>query len=333
MSGPQRLTHSRLATFRACPRRHYLRYELGLRQEERGFAMRVGTAFHAALEAIDKGEDPGAAIEPHMEDAYDLAVVAAMVQGHIDRWGGDPLEPLASELEFHLPLRNPATGAKTSVWTMDGVIDRIVRLPDGRIALQEYKTTTRDFSPGAEYWLALHLDQQLSIYVLAARELGFDVSTVLYDVTRRPLLQPKKATPVEERKYTSKASKRGGVEFPAGSLYANQRESDETPEEFTARITEAIDADPMKYFARIEIARLDQDLEACASEIWIQQRTLRTSQKEGGWYRNPGACFAPFKCSFADICQHHDLEHETPEGYVRDENVHAELSAIASDEG
>jgi RecB family exonuclease len=329
----ERLTHSRLSCYRACPRRHYLRYELGLRSSESSTAMKVGSAFHAALEAMDKGLDIGDALEPHVDDPFDLALVAAMIHTHTERWGGDRLEVLASELEFELPLRNPETGSPTQVWTLAGVIDRLVKLPDGRIALQEYKTTTRDFSPGADYWVGLHLDQQLSIYVLAARELGYDVSTILYDVTRRPTMRPKLATPVEERKYTAKKSKRGGVEYPAGSLYANQRETDETAEEFAARVTQAIEEDPMKHFARIEIARLDQDLLDCAAEVWVQQKVIRSSQKSGGWYRNPISCFNPYPCSYLNVCQNRDLETNTPDGFVRDENVHAELTTHATDGG
>ena len=192
---PQLLTHSRLACFRACPRRHYLRYELGLRTETTGFALRVGSAFHRALEACDKGEDPESALAEGLDDPFDLALVAAMFDGHQRRWGDAGIEPVASELAFDLPLVNPATGAATPIWRVAGVIDRIVRMPDGRLALMEYKTTSRDFAPGADYWLRLHLDPQLSIYVVAARELGYDIQTVLYDVTRRPALRPLKATP------------------------------------------------------------------------------------------------------------------------------------------
>ncbi len=186
----QVLTHSRLSCFRACPRRHYIRYELGIRPMESEYAARVGTAFHRALEAEDKGLDVEAVLAENAPDAYDLAVVAAMVNGHRERWQGEPLEVVASELSIELPLVNPETGAATPLFRMAGVIDRIVRLGDGRLALMEYKSTSRDFSPGAEYWTALHLDQQLSIYVLAARALGHNIDTILYDVTRRPGQRP-----------------------------------------------------------------------------------------------------------------------------------------------
>jgi len=332
-TSPQILTHSRLSCFRACPRRHYLRFELGLRPESDGLALRVGTGFHAALEAQDKGQDASATLEAAIADPFDLALVAAMFNGHRQRWEAEGLEAVAAELPFDLPIVNPETGAATPLFRMAGAIDRIVRLPDGRVALMEYKTTSRDFSPGADYWVALHKDQQLSIYVIAARALGYDVTTVLYDVTRRPQQRPLKATPVEERKYTEKASKlKDGTVRPAGSLYANQRESDETPDEFAARVAESIAAAPEQHFARIEIARLDDDLAKCQAGVWQQMQTLRAMQRGGGWYENPGACFSPSPCSYLPICDRSDLEQTTPPGFVRSDDLHPELSRCATED-
>lgn len=321
----QLLTHSRLSCFRSCPRRHWIRYELGLQPEETSFALRIGSAHHAALEAVDRGQDPGAAIEAVVADPYDLALVAAMHDAHRRRYADASLAPVATEMEFDLPLINPETGASTPVWRFAGKIDRIVQLEDGRLALMEYKTTSQDFAPGAAYWLKLHLDQQLSLYVIAARQLGYDVETVLYDVTRRPALRPLKATPEESRKYTKD-----------GRLYASQRDADETPEEFAARVAADIAERPDHYFARIEIARLDQDLEDCAAELWQQQLAIREAQRTRRWYRNPGSCFGPNGnggCEYLSICLSRDLEHVTPAGFVRSENVNPELTGIASSEG
>jgi len=338
---PQVLTNSRLACFRACPRKHYLRYQLGLRPAEEGLALRVGSAFHRALEARDKGEDVEAALAERLQDPFDLALVAAMFDGHARRWADHPLAAVATELAFDLPLKNPETGAATPIWRIGGVIDAIVRLPDGRLALKEIKTTSRDFCPGAEYWLRLHLDPQLSLYVLAARELGYEVETVLYDVTRRPAQKPLNATPVEERKYLQKDSKqKDGTVRPAGSLYAGQRETDETPEEFAARVATAIAAEPERHFARIEIARLDQDLEECAADIWRLQRVVRDCQLEAeravargqrptiAWARSPDACTGQgVTCEFLSVCTTgRSVETDTPEGLRRLSDVHPELS-------
>lgn len=312
----EKLTHSRLSCFRQCPRKHLIRYEWGIRPEETGLALRVGSAFHAALEAADKGEDIDGAMEASVSDPYDLALVAAMYDGHARRWESDPLELVASEMEFDLPLINPDTGRPSTIFRLAGKMDRLVKLRDGRIALMEYKSTSRDFSPESDYWMRLHMDQQLSIYVIAARQLGYEVETVLYDVTKRPMLRPLKATPVEKRQYVQKT----------GGLYANQRDMDETPSEFAGRVAADIAAKTDQYFARIEIARLDQDLDECRAELWQQQQALRESQRSGRWYRNPGACFENhWACDYLSICLNRDLETRTPQGFVRLTDVHPEL--------
>ncbi len=314
------LTHSRMSCFRSCPRKHFIRYELGIKSEQTQYPQRVGSLFHQALEAMEKGIDISTLVA---EDPFDMAIAAAMFVGHCNRYQDDTLETLATELEFDLPLINPETGASSQNWRIGGKIDRLVKLPDGRTALMEYKTTSRDFSPGADYWLRLHMDQQLSIYVIAARQLGYDVSTILYDVTRRPSQRPLKATPLESRKYTKD-----------GALYASQRRCDETPEEYTARISEDIASKPDSYFSRIEIPRLDQDLQDCATECWQQQKMIREAQKEGYWYRNPGSCFENNgSCEYLPICMMRDLDTNTPNGFVRSENINPELAGCATSEG
>lgn len=327
----QLLTHSRLSTFRSCPRKHQIRYEVGIAPEQDDLGLRVGTAFHAAKEAQDLGKDPVAAInELGTLDVYDAAMVAAMVTVHTEMWQGQTLEVVATEIAFDLPLRNPATGAASHLWRMGGKIDRIYRLPSGSLAIQDYKTANEDIGPEADLWLRLSLDQQMGIYVMAARELGHDVQTILYDVTRRPMQRPQLATPEAERKYTQKATKLAdGTIRPAGSLYAGQRDRDETPEEFAARVAEAMRAEPAKYFARHEIARLDSDLDETRAEIWQQQRAIREMQLSGDWYRNPGSCVSPYRCPYLAICGRDPkrLAENVPDGYRLLADVHPELSA------
>ena len=321
--GKQLLTHSRLACFRACPRRHFIRYELGIKPISDDLPRRVGSAFHAALDLCDRNLDVSAAITA-MDDPFEAAMVAAMFEGHVLRYLESPLDAIASEQEFDLPLINPETGAATPIWRMAGKVDRIVRLPDRRLALQEYKTTSRDFAPGAEYWLRLHLDQQLSIYVIAARALGYDVQTVIYDVTRRPGQRPLKATPEDKRQYVK----------ATGKLYANQRDMDETPEEYGNRIASDIRERPDHYFARIEIARLDQDILECQADLWDQQLALRECQRSRRWWRNPESCqTAVGACDYLPVCINHDLSGRTPDGFIRDTNIHPELSGSATAEG
>jgi hypothetical protein len=313
------LTHSRLACFRACPRCHLYRYEYGLRPEIDSEPLRVGSAFALAVEADAKGLDVEAAIGTRLENPFELALVAAMFTTHKERYAGEPLEEhVAAELQLEMPLTNPDTGRQTPNFRVAVKIDRVVRLLDGRLALKEYKTTSRDFSPGAEYWLRLSLDMQLSVYLLALREAGYDISTILYDVTRRPALRPLKATPEDARKYTKD-----------GALYKAQRDQDETPAEYTVRCTENLTENPVKSFARIEIARTDADLEEARGEIWTQQLAIRAAQRSGRWYRNPEACVSSTgqKCDFLPVCQNRDLDTRTPQGFRRVEDVNEELGS------
>ncbi len=326
----QILTHSRLATFRSCPRKAYLRYELGLRRDTDEQPMRVGSAFAAAVEASAKGLDVEAAIAKGPLDPYEMAMVAAMFKAHQDHHAASPkIEHVAAELAFRIPLVNPATGRPTPTWVVGGVIDRIVRLEDGRLALMEYKTTSRSFLPGDDYWMRLHLDMQLSIYLIAARSMGYDIATILYDVTRRPGSPPQKATPVADRKYTAKETTlKDGTKKAAGALYAGMRERDETADEYAARCYSWLMDNSFDAFARIEIARTDSDLEEAAAEVWAQQRALRECQVEGRWFRNPDACYQPgMNCVFLGICASRlDQGSPAPEGFTKVEDIHPEIA-------
>lgn len=312
------LTHSRLACFRACPKRHLYRYEYGLRPEEESEPLRIGKAFALAIETAARGGDVDMAVAGQIGDPFEFALVASMFAAHTERWVNDaPDEHIKAELSFDIPLVNPETGKPTPVWRLAGKIDRIVRLADGRLALKEYKTTSRDFAPGADYWLRLQLDMQLSLYLVAARELGYDVSTIVYDVTRRPGCRPLKATPLEARKFTKD-----------GALYKAQRDQDETPAEYASRCADSLASDPVRSFARIEIARTDADLEEARAEIWSEQLTLREAQRSGRWFRNPEACVSSTgqKCDYLSVCQYADLATRTPQGFRRVEDVHEELA-------
>ena len=379
------LTHSRLASYRTCPRRHYLRFELALSRETKPSYMYIGSAFHAAVDARAKGEPLPPALDDM--DPYDMAVAAAMVQVHNELQ--PPLQMVASELVFKLPLRNRRTGRQSTLWSWEGVIDGIAQLDGNRLALVERKTTSRDVSPGADYWLQVMRDQQISQYVTAARIEGWNVTTVLYDVVRRPLHKAKRATPEAERTYNRPGVEFGKLEKHAeamktftiavngeaagsatningewsvhtlmldgkmitfeqdfgplvteakkairdrigehvtGPLHARHHERDETPEEYTVRLTDLMREDSEKYLRRIEIPRLQSELDATLDDQWTLQKTIRRAQLSGEWPRNPDACVTPYRCPFVDICDNTDLETNVPEGFVRVDNVHPELN-------
>lgn len=283
------LTATRLSSLRACPRRHYLRYELGLARVRQDAPRRFGSAFHCGQEARNSGKDGAAAmaealagydVVPDWADPTDWAVeretLAQLLSGHFWRYENDNVEIVAAERTFELPLTNPDTGKASRAFLLAGKIDAIVRLPDGRLAVLEYKTAGEDIGPDAEYWLRLRCDPQISLYVIAARAMGFDVATVLYDATRKP------------------------------SIRLRQNEN---PQQYGQRLLADIGERPDFYFARREVPRLEDDLAEYRAEIWqqaqqlleIRRRADRLGDPSRAWFRNAGRWTCGY-CDFAQIC-------------------------------
>jgi len=284
-----KLTSTRLTTLRKCPRLHFLRYELGFSRIRTAAPLRFGAAFHAGLEAHNRGASDQTVMEcalagyeavPAWTDPTDWAVeretLKALLSGHIWRYGTDNMEFVAIERAFDVPLLNPATGAKSRLFTLAGKIDSIVKLPDGRFAVLEYKTAGEDITPDAEYWLRLRCDGQISQYVLAARALGYDVATVLYDVTRKPTIRLRQ---------------------------------NETPEAYGQRLLADLGERPDYYFQRREVPRLEDELALYRAELWqqaqhlieLRRRAAKLDDPANAHFRNVGRMTCG-QCEFANLC-------------------------------
>lgn len=319
------LTTSSMASFRRCPRHYYHRYELGLTRISTGTALRVGTAFHLAMELRGKGatmEEASESATSLMADLpYELETLRQLIAAYWWRYSIDTLKMFDIERVFRMSLTNPETGKNSKSFQLAGKIDAIAQLPDGRMAIVEYKTAGEDISPDSNYWLRLRCDPQISLYVVAGRYLGYDISTVIYDVTRKPTISPFTATPQEKRKYTKQ-----------GTLYANQREHDETPDEFGLRLVSDISERPDYYFQRREVPRLHDDLREFAIDAWNQAKQMYEAKKHGRWFRNVSR-FTCDGCEFADICLNcvQVNPEYPPSGFERHNNKHRELGDIQND--
>ena len=114
----------------------------------------------------------------------------------------------------------------------------------------------------------------------------------LWDVLAVPSVRPLKATPAESRKYTKD-----------GRLYANQRDVDETPDEFFARCCAKIEEASGEHYQRAEVPRLERDLEEAARDRWQMAQMLRDAHRLGRAPRNPDACLRYSRpCDFFDVC-------------------------------
>lgn len=269
------ITASRMACLLDCPRKHYWRYECGLRRDMDALALRFGTAWHAAMEARWEKLPFNDALKAALATASDfdeatVATLSGLLAGYYARWAEDPVKELCAEVEFRSPLLNSRT------FDVAGKIDGLGILHDGRLALVEHKTTSADVGPDSDYWLRLRSNPQINQYVLAARSLGWDVAAVIYDVTRKPSIRVKQ---------------------------------NETSEQYAERLAADAQERPDFYFARREVPILEDDLE----EFGIQRLELarmilnfraasrRSRLPHHGWPRHLTEMHCK-TCDYASFC-------------------------------
>ena len=311
------LTNSRLRVYRECERKHDVMYRQQIRPVRESEVLRFGRLIHAGLEAWWRGEGlEGALAAVQVEaDPLDRVKAEELLRGYDAHWQAPPDDVVGVEVEFRAPLINPQTGAPSRTWMHAGKIDALI--PN---VVVEHKTTSESIVDDSDhYWQRLAIDHQVSGYVIGAEALGHEIRAVLYDVIRKPTIRPLKATPLEARKYTKP------TKTEPSRLYAGQRETDETPEEFAQRLREDIAADSEKYFQRRVISRLEGQILDYRMDAWQAGRAIREAELAGRAPRNPEACFRYGRCAFWDHCSAGLDLTTSPDFHVID-NPHPELS-------
>jgi hypothetical protein len=343
----QLFTHSRQSSFKTCRKQHYFTYEIGLRPINEAKALRMGSAFHAGVESLGKGESLEQACEAvrtHYDrsdvfDQYEWDIeretVLRLVCAYQWRWESHRLEYLAVEQSFELPLLNPETGKRTTSFNLAGKIDGIVRMEDGRQAVKETKLLGDDISGESDLWRRMRMDGQISLYMIAARRLGYPVDAVLYDVARKPTIKPT-SVPVLDSLGAKIVLDRHGdrVRTENGKTYRQTGDKEKgyvlqtrpmTLEEWGDKLSTDIAERPDYYFRREEISRLDQDLKEYEAEIWEIQQAMRGAQKSGHWFRTVNKNTCSF-CSYLNICSGGIRIGDTPpEGFEFVGDLHPEL--------
>jgi hypothetical protein len=290
-------------------RQHYFRYRLRRRPRKNHEALSFGTLWHAGQQAWwscdgDAADRFDCAVHDMRNHAqrlvsgeneinpYALVTVEELMLGYSARWGEERYSTVAVERSFEVPLINPETGAPSRTFKLGGKFDGIVRDAAGALHGLEHKTTGGDIEIGSLFWEKVRaLDTQVSLYDAGAKASGFDVVDWIYDVVRKPGIKPLKATPEESRKYKKD-----------GTLYANMREHDETPEEFRARLREDIEARPDRYFARGTLVRLEDEARDHAFDVWQAAKSLHESERAQRAPKNPDSCQLFGGCTYLRVC-------------------------------
>lgn len=241
-------------------------------------------------------------------EPLDRAKAEALMRGYDARWREAGYVCEDKEVQFCHELQNPATGRKSRRWRMAGKYDGLVS-KDGDGWLLEHKTTSDDLSPESTYWKQLAIDSQVSHYMLARWQEGQRLVGTLYDVIRKPTINPKKLTKGDQQAFLAGRTYYG-VRFDDTFVVEWQRdvEARETPEMYGARLTHDCTVErPEWYFQRREIPRLDRDILEYAGELWEVGQQVSAARKSGVHYRNSGAC-AMFgrPCEFLGICSGYD---------------------------
>jgi len=333
------LTASRMESMLTCPRRHYWRYECGLRRMESAAALRFGSAWHAGMEVRwRKGtaaEVFAAATAGGECDELAVATLTAMLGAYYEVYRFDEVREIHPEVEFQHPI------ARSRTFQAAGKIDGLAVLDDGRLALVEHKTTGMPIDPNAGYWLRLRANSQVYQYVMAARLLGWDISTVIYDVARKPSIKPKNIaapdadglkTVLDDTTGERVFGKNGKPRQSAGAGMTLQTRP-ETPEEYGERLHADCLARPEFYFARREVPVLDSDLEEFADlqvQVGRMIQDRRRQQKglaetpERAWPRHVSGMVCP-GCEYVGFCLQNIIPRdEAPIGFEYS-RIHEEL--------
>jgi PD-(D/E)XK nuclease superfamily len=263
-AGVDVVSNSEISTYLRCAREHYFSY--GLKREARlskAEALTKGLAVHKALGQHHRGE----------RVEYELLApeLRALMRGYLAYWG-DPDRVFGcqgTDIKFQIELDH---GRILVVGEFDGA-GILAESQCADRAILEHKTSSEDISIGSPYWQKVALtDRQLSIYLIASKQLGWGQTKVLYDVLRKPTLRRNKAK--------------------------------ESEEEFEERVLEDIIADPAKYYQRNTIVRLEDEHEAHVKDIEGTVRLMQVSREMGpNVPRNVDSCFKWGRpCQFYAVC-------------------------------
>ena len=329
------LTASSMACALRCPRRYWYDNILGLKEVTPSEALRIGTAVHNGGEARAKGMDFAAqykaAISGGSLDEWMAAKVFGIL-GAYDKKYGEVEDADCAAMEPEVEFTDPIDGSRT--FEQQGKVDGLAVLKDGRRVVWERKTTSDDLSETSDYWDRLKFNIQLLAYAGWVEHSTGELPVCVYDVIRKPQLQPKSNVPEVDADGLpivldangQRCIKRDGTPKKTADSAKGERIAGhpETPDEYGARILEAMGAEPERYFARREVS-ITADMLAefkrerlgvCRMLLHFASEARRSERPEYAYPRacNPDNCRS---CPFSGVCLNRIPvdEKSVPEGF------------------
>ena len=262
-------TASRLKAYQTCPMKEALRYRENLVPISTKSALRFGTAIHRGLEMwdVDEGLNAlGESFPTTQEEADEFEVTRvtakALLSGYMKLYG--PFEDHKPEFEFQIRMKTPRGGFSNRLM-LAGKIDDIVH-ENGREWLVEYKTASK---LDASYFDRLYVDSQITMYMLAAKRLGYRPAGVIYRVLRKPQI-------------------RKGIR--------------ESTEQFLNRLEVDVEARPDFYFTERRLYRTDVDLDDFERMVYQEATLSNKMYRQGTCYKHSVSCSVYGGCEYLPLC-------------------------------
>jgi hypothetical protein len=290
---PLHLSASSIKTYLTCPRKYDLSYVSRLEPAADSSALVAGTAWHRAMELEAMWGDTSGAFDT-IRDEYERAKMSALFKAYCNVYAEDPLGVTKCEVPFEFSL--------TDRIKIVGRLDGLIKIGDSDVwHIPEYKTTSQSIDGSSSLWNDLRVSPQVSIYMLAAGELGYTIEGLTYDVSRKPALRPSALRKAQSELLFSQAMYCGQT-FPAGEVSTAIEAGKETPALFAARIYETVMTDPGSYFARVNIPFIAFDQKRIREELIQTCEAIDVTTHVGALHPNYSQCNNYGSCIFHNIC-------------------------------
>lgn len=252
-------TTSQGASWMACQEKFYFENELCIVPRRVAPALTFGTFFHSALEVWLQTLDLDLALEQFAK------CESPIMRVHLEcLMRGYHDRWVGAGLKV-LAVEHIFKADMGDGCFMRGKVDAVVEL-DGVAMVMEHKTTSADISPGSNYWAQKTLDPQVSNYIMAMQKEYPGMSRCVYDVI--------------------------------GKVRLKQRNR-ESLEEYAERITDHIDENVERYYARRSIVRLEGQLERARQDFVTLCQLMDSGLPP---VRNPASC-----TMFNSLCAYHGV--------------------------
>lgn len=328
------LSPSRMNCLLECPRKHYYKYELGIEKLEKSQALSFGSAWADFKQRWREGVAAEEAIAATVADQQDttnlnipmfVAMAAAYDQCYGER---QPYAQIFPEVAFDRHMDELPGDFRAY-----GRLDAICVAKNGEHVINEDKTTSQDITPGASYWDRTLFNVQLLQYIYETRLIGWKVSRVVYEVSRKPKTERKIVPELDENGLKividdatgERALTKSGAPRQAAGEGFTIKGRLETDEEYANRMKADILADPTRWFAQQDVFVTDDQLEdfaahreACARTIISNRQTASELVKPAqAWPRNVDSMRCKY-CDFCGFCLHGWSVEDgmLPEGYI-----------------